>query len=298
MHAARSDNLRQQYLQRGHGLANIGYIALMHAALVSWLWSGRALLPFAAFLAASVAICLVHQRILSEWFHEATHWNLLPSRRWNDWSANLLIGSFNGTRVSSNRPGHFRHHAVPEFFTPDDPDTRSAAAGSRTDLARGLFLDLCGWHALQAFARAATSRHDSPAGSSAMTWLVSLALLHGAGFAATVAAGRTDIYPLYFLTLLSLYPVANRFRLYAQHARLEANGGVRLAGSDASRTFHAGPLEQILLHSPMIMYHHEHHAWPSLPYRALRAISRPTMDPNVFGRTGFSVAGAVLGGLP
>ena len=29
----------------------------------------------------SLVVCVTHQRILSEWFHEATHWNLLPDRR-------------------------------------------------------------------------------------------------------------------------------------------------------------------------------------------------------------------------
>lgn len=289
--------LRRRYLGRRHGLANCAYLLAMHAGLLAWLCWGRELLPYPVFIVVSVAFCLVHQRILSEWFHEATHWNLVPGRRWNDALADLLIGTFNGTRVRNNRAGHFRHHAVTVYFTADDPDTRGSAAASRGELVRGLLRDLSGASALTTFLAAARGGEgrNLPA---ALAWLGALLLLHGALLVWSVLAGRADIYPIYFVTLLTLYPIANRFRLYAQHASLETDGSYKLNGSGASRTFHASLVEQVLLHSPMIMYHNEHHAAPNLPYRALRARSRSGTDANAFGRNGIRFARTVVIRLP
>jgi fatty acid desaturase len=271
----------------------------MHAGLAAWLWYGRGWLAYPLFLAVSVLACLVHQRILSEWFHEATHWNLVPSRDWNDRLSDLLLGTFNGTRVKSNRPGHFRHHAASEFFTPEDPDTRGCAAATRSDLLRGLLKDLSGASALQAFL--ATARGET-GGNTASTpgagWFAWLALLHGAAFAVTLRTGRPDIYPLYFLTQLMLYPIANRFRLYAHHARDAGRQRYQLIGSPVSRNFQGTALDLILLQSPMIMYHRAHHEMPALPYRALRALAPRATDPNAFGESGLRVAAAVAGGLP
>ena len=286
--------LRQQFLTWPYGLLNTFWLLAMHATLGVALWFAPP--------AVAVIVCVIHQRLLSEWFHEATHWNLLPDRRWNDRVADLLIGPFNGTRVQSNRPGHFQHHAAREYFVPEDPDTDKAAATTRRELRQGLLRDLTGQTALSAFFRAASRGSTGKnSGGSEWLWLGALALLHGAGFAATVAAGRWELYPLYFGSLLTLYPVANRVRLYAQHAEVGPDGTVHLNGSTASRTCHAGLLEQVLLHGPMIMYHHEHHARPVLPYRALRGLALQSTarapDPNVTVRSGWQLTAGLLRSL-
>jgi fatty acid desaturase len=291
--------LRRQHLRWYHGALNVAWLLLMHGALLGWLWYGRDLAPYAIYLAAAVGVCLVHQRLLSEWFHEATHWNLVPDRNWNDRLANLLMGTFNGSRVEDNRSGHFRHHALSEFFTPDDPDTRLQAASTRGELLRGIARDLCGQTAIRVFLGAWAAGRQRPREGVGTTvgWVLWLLACHGAGLAVSLAHHRYEIYPLYYLTLLSLYPVVNRFRLYGQHAALRPDGSVYLAGSRTSRTVHAGRLEQLLLNSPVIMYHFEHHAWPGLPYRALRAVSKRSQDPNQFATSGFGIVRGVLAGI-
>jgi fatty acid desaturase len=297
--AQRDTDLRRQYLRGHHGVLNVAWLLAMHGALIGWLWYGREIVPLGVYLPAAVLVCVVHQRQLSEWFHEATHWNLVGDRAWNDRLGNLLLGTFNGTRVANHRPGHFRHHAVSAFFTPEDPDTRLAAASTRGELLRGILGDLCGYTAIRVFLGAFAAERGRPRGGAgtAAGWLLWLVTFHGVALAITVVHQRYEIYPLYYGTLLSLYPVANRFRLYGQHAGVREDGTVFLDGSTASRTFHAGWLEQLLLNSAVIMYHFEHHARPSLPYRALRAISRRSEDPNEFGTSAFRVAGAVLAGI-
>ena len=291
--------LRGQYLQWHHGVANVAYLLIMHAILLGWLWYGRLLVPYVGFVGLSLLACLIYQRILSEWFHEATHWNLVANRTWSDRLADLLIGPFNGTRVKHNRPAHFRHHAVIEFFTPDDPDTDKAAATNREEMIRGILRDLSGRTAIEAFLsaiRAGTTRENNGVGGD-LVWFFWLALIHGAGLYVTFGAGYFEIYPIYFISLLTLYPVANRLRLYVQHAWVGEDGSISLAHSRASRTFFANPIEQLILSSPMIMYHHEHHVAPSLPYRALRAMAKPSDDPNVFSTRPFRLIGKALVGL-
>jgi fatty acid desaturase len=47
------------------------------------------------------------------------------------------------------------------------------------------------------------------------------------------------------------------------------------------------------------MYHHEHHQYPHLPYRALRQVSEPSDDDvNRYTRSRWHVLRAVYTGLP
>jgi fatty acid desaturase len=74
-----------------------------------------------------------------------------------------------------------------------------------------------------------------------------------------------------------------------------------ITGSSVARDCDAGLLEQVLLHSPMIMYHGTHHERPALPYRALRAAVRAQRRAGaavVHGNGGLRLVRAVLRGLP
>ena len=279
---------RRDYLRWWHGAANTFYIVGMHAALIVWLWYGRDLLPYPYFLAVSILGALVHQRILSEWFHEAVHWNIVSNKKWSDRLANLLTGPFNGVRIKSARKKHFQHHRVESFFMGDDPDTCAAAVINKRELLLGLLRDVSGMTAIEAFL--SVSANDASKSKESMFigifWLAYLLVIHGSLFYITVSAGYYDVYPIYFVTLISLYPIANRLRLYLQHATVRDDGTLLIVGSKVSRTYSGGLFSQIFIQSPMIMYHHEHHAFPALPYRALRAMvtARPSSDVNTHGK--------------
>ena len=243
-------------------------------------------------------VAALHQRFVSEWFHEATHWNLVPDRRWNDRLGDVLLGLLFGARLATNRVGHFEHHDQPDFFHPDDPDTAAAVVGSRRELRRALLRDLLGLTGLRQYLGIVTRGRSVPSASSVTVgWFGLLAAVHGPGFAATIWAGRWEIYPLYFGSLLTLYPLVNRIRLYGQHAAIDDNGRGFLAGSDVSRTIFGNALEKLLLNSPVMMYHHQHHVWPHLPWRALRQVAKPSPDPNVDTRSCLVPLHALVRGL-
>lgn len=290
---------RKRYLGWHHGLINVLYLLALHVILVAWLWYGRDFVNAGIYLITALLVSVVYFRILTEWFHEATHWNLVPDRRLNDWLGDFLIGTPIGTRVQSNRPGHFRHHATNEFFVEDDPDTSLQGASSRRELISGIAKDLCGYTAMVMFWRATRLGAESARGGagSTLAWFVWLVIVHGSLLLLTINAARYEIYPIYVFSLICLYPVANRFRLCLQHAAVRDDGSIYLIGSGVSRTCHGSLLAQLFLQSPMIMYHFEHHAQPSLPYRALRAISKPSDDPNQFSSRSMQLIGAALGRL-
>jgi fatty acid desaturase len=85
---------------------------------------------------------------------------------------------------------------------------------------------------------------------------------------------------------------------YGQHVTLEASGASRFRDSATSRTIDGGRLDRIVHTSPRLMYHHEHHAYPHLPYRALRALVDPGADVNRYARKRWAVLRAAYKGLP
>ncbi|HUF83191.1 MAG TPA: fatty acid desaturase, partial [Acidimicrobiia bacterium] len=118
-------------------------------------------------------------------------------------------------------------------------------------------------------------------------------------FAGAIWIGRVDAVVLYYGTLATLYPLLNRLRTYGQHVALDESGTSRFDGSGVSRTIDAGVLDHIVHTSPRLMYHHEHHQYPHLPYRALRRVVEPNGDDvNRYARSRWRVLRAVYAGLP
>jgi fatty acid desaturase len=86
-----------------------GYVVLVGsvAALVAWAPPLPVGLAFAALGALVIGYALAY---LNNFFHEATHYNLLPRRRVNDLATNLLMGWLFGSSISTYRKIHFQHH--------------------------------------------------------------------------------------------------------------------------------------------------------------------------------------------
>jgi fatty acid desaturase len=285
---------RRDYLTTGHGALNVVHVIGSHALLVAWLLVGFELVPLAAYIPLSACACLIHQRAMSEWVHEGAHFNLVPNRPWNDRLTNLLAGIWFALPVRVYRETHFAHHRKSEFFVSDDPDTAFLGVSSRRSFWRGVLSDLTGVTILRQFLRFEVNEHKaSQRGALLLSAAANAAILVGA-----YQLGNLYAPLIYYVSLATLYPLLNRLRTYGQHVTVNDAGRSQFAGSGTSRTIDAGLLDRIVYTSPRLMYHHEHHLSPHLPYRALKRTARPSNDRNRYTRSRWAVMKSIYLGLP
>jgi fatty acid desaturase len=289
------------------GAKNVASLLLAHLAIVV-LWAIVLSAPWGHWLAWLAPIaCALHQKATSEWMHEAAHHNFVPSRAWNDRLIDALGCVLFFEDIQEHRRKHFRHHRGGGFFSGGDPDTAALAIRTRRDLLRGIAEDLCGVTALRAIADKAS--HDEPPASAhggkrarravALSAVVYLAL---ALLLAVALPGPAWLaVPVYLATLVTLYPLLNRMRVYSQHVELTEDGRAVVVGSHASRTIRPdglGLLDRCLVSSRVMMFHAEHHEHPALPFRQLEQLAVAHDDRNRHARSRAALLRQVFAGLP
>ena len=105
------------------GLKNILRISTFHFALFLWFWKSPSIFSPPIQIIISILLCYIHQKEVSEWIHEASHYNFFPGRFLNDFLTNTLVSVFSGFSIAAYRNGHFRYHQFKDYFREDDPDT-------------------------------------------------------------------------------------------------------------------------------------------------------------------------------
>jgi fatty acid desaturase len=287
--------LRRDHLRPVHSVLNVAQLALADALLVAWFWLGHAYLPLVVYVPLSLVACVIHQRAMSEWIHEAAHYCLTRSRRWNDVLGNLLSGIWFALPVGVYRASHTAHHRADGFFTDDDPETVFLDVETRPEFRRAILRDLVGGTMVVQYRR---FRAEQSKGGGGLGLRIVFALCLLGLVAAMIAIGRVDVIVLYYGSLVTLYPLLNRLRTYVQHARLDATGHVMVAGSEISRTTDCGLVDRVLWTSPRLLYHDEHHRYPYLPWRALVAMHEPSDDVNRYVTRRWPVLRAIYRALP
>ncbi len=287
--------LRRTHLRPRDSLLNVAHLAATDAVLIAWFWLGFAWLPWWAYVPLSLVACVIHQRAMSEWIHEAAHYSLMGSRRWNDILGNLLSGNWFALPVGVYRASHSAHHLADGFFGPDDPETVFLDVPTRREFRRAILRDLVGGTMVVQYRR---FRAEQSQGGGGLGLRIVFAGCLLALLAGMVWIGRLDVIALYYGSLVTLYPLLNRLRTYVQHARLDPDGVVTVAGSHASRTTDCGLVDRIVWTSPRLLYHEEHHRYPYLPWRALAELCEPSDDVNRYVRRRVPVLRAIYHGLP
>lgn len=265
-----------------------------HALLAAWFVLGYAGLPFALFAPLTVVASVVHQKAMSEWIHEGGHFNVVASRRWNDRLTNALAGIWFGITADAYRSTHFPHHARRGFFVDDDPDTSFLTITSRRELHRAVARDLLGLTTARQFLRFGSSHKPS---SERKAFMAVAAVFHLALVAVLFSVGRLDAYVLYYGTLVFVYPLHNRLRVYGQHVTVDEEGRALVVSSGTSRTIDGGFLDRVLWTSPRLLYHFEHHRQPHLPWRAHAGLCAHAGDENTYTRRRYGVLRDIYLGL-
>ena len=279
---ARADHLRPL-----HGILNVTRLALWHATIALWAWLGWNYLAWPAYVGFGALLCLAHQREMNDWAHEAVHWNLHPDRRINEIFGNLFASFWFGMPLTALRRAHLLHHKTNAFFVPEDPDTGALRIESRRDFIRGVLSDLSGFGALSHYAGYLLGRTNSNVldaktrhAVSARWRMPAVIAGHITLFAILVWIGRWQIYVLYYLTLITLYRFSHRIRIYGQHLTIAEDETGSCNGSTISRTIVGNFFDKLIFASDVMLYHHEHHNRPDLPYRALRVACERKTDRN------------------
>lgn len=263
---------------RVEGMRNLLLLVGAHAALVTfWLLVSATPLGLGLVLAAPIA-CVLHQKAMSEWLHEAAHWNFLPDRKWNDRIIQLLAGTLFLDDIEVHRERHFIHHRRGRFFAGADLEATRLDAHAPRDVVVGILRDLCGLTALSAIMERSDALGDRPITcarrqarivlGSLMTYVsATLLLAHFAPVPAwSTSTGVSAVpawipAPLYLATLATIYPLFNRFRAYVRHA------------VDPTSL-----VDRVFVTSKVVLFHAEHHAHPTLPFRQLEQLARGRDD--------------------
>lgn len=292
-------------LTLGMGIRNVAWLLSANlvwvAAAALWLWA-----PAGPWLLAAgggfLAACWIHRKELSEWMHEGVHFNFFPHRTWNDRLLNALAGWLFFEELSLHRARHFVHHRDVGYFQSADPETGPLNIQTQSDFWKGVLQDIGGFTALRAIQASQGNYASRKCLKKNQRFRILSFVIHSAlitslltGFGARGAA----LVGLHFFSLVSLYPLLNRIRVYSQHLEIAPNGRTLARGSRTSRTLETSVLDRIALHSRVMMYHWEHHHFPTLHYRQLVNIcARDKNDPNRYAVGRFATLTRLYMGLP
>ncbi len=243
---------------------NLLQVLAWHAALIA---AGSATGHHPACWFLFILICLTHQRAMSEWTHEASHFNfMIGRRRLNDFLQNLLIAPIFFKTIATHRAAHFDHHAHRAFFVDNDEETMFYQVSSRRGLLRACLMDLIGLTALRLFLVSRKHRVKSP------TWLVLWPFVAHFGIAALLLLnGHWKLYLVYDVLLVSVHIFLMRLRIFFQHVELPPPAGGPVKHTTVPRNLRGNLLIRFLFTSDLMAFHQAHHDKPGIPFRELIA---------------------------
>jgi fatty acid desaturase len=221
------------------------------------------------------ALIAARQHALLIIMHDASHFRLLPNRRWNDRVSNWLLAYPMLVTTEAYRHNHLAHHL--HLNSDDDPDWVRKRGRSEwqfpknrwqlftllaRDLVGGGFLDT-----LKAIHNLGGSRKTKaapvPKGGSlgrAVYYIIIVSAIYNLGIGKHVL-----LY--WFLPAFTLLPVMLRVRSIAEHFGLEATHEL-----NASRNYRCGIIESAILAPHNVGYHLDHHLFPSVPFYNLPSL--------------------------
>jgi fatty acid desaturase len=199
-------------------------------------------------------------------FHEATHFNLLPSRTWNDRVANVVMGPLLLTEIRFYRALHMAHHAS----LGGHGDTEISY---RKPLTAGFILScLSGMRVFEVilFRKLKSSSRANQRQSNVALWG---ALLHASIFLTALYFGHTALAFSWILGVVCFVPFFGALRQQLEHRRLGSGSETyetKVHGR-FTRTFAVGVFGR-LFGAAGFNRHLIHHWDPTLSYTCFEAV--------------------------
>lgn len=238
--------------------------------------------------------------------HDASHYTLLPNKRWNDWFADLFLfwptfstvdgfryfhgdhHRFLGTAQDKNRILWHTHNKDGELTTewryPKSVGELSLRILIRMAFFTGFFWILLGL--LNIFLGKNALKQKSLA--SRLPRLLFYAVI----FAFLTYAGLWWEFLLYWIIPFCTWHMAIEYiRLICEHSAVKGEAPYHLTRTTVPRF-----LEKMLIIPRNIGYHHEHHWYPAVPFYHLPKLHRLLTEKTGFGRYG-NISSSVLTSL-
>ena len=216
---------RQNFLTEKFSLINLINIMFLHIFIILFfIFLEYNTINSITYFLFGWVVCSVHQRQVSEWLHEGIHFNIHKNKIINDFVSKYFLGYLMGIPLNSIRKNHFNHHAQKDFFGPDDDDTAYAKFSNTRHLLLSVFLDLIGFNAIKnylvAFFKTSGEKNVKVVGNSFFKNFLPIIILQISLIIFFVSIGKFYLYILYYFSLISLYPLLSRIRVYGQHLHL------------------------------------------------------------------------------
>jgi len=263
-------------------------------AVLAWLWQ---LLPDYWWVLLILPLGILQHALLNI-VHEASHYSLLPDRRWNDRVADLLAALPIGHTVASYRLTHNDHHLY--LRTARDPSSYVTRPDlTNGDIRRTLLFLLGGRLVWELLARSLLGRRleaEAAAEPALMKATDRQRLLAVAGWqlaalALSLLLGLQWFWLTWLLVVMTVTPVLDGLRTIVEH---RAGSGESVGTAWHTRSHHRHWLVSALM-APFFQYHWEHHLFPGLPHHQLAALHRTLLTLDVAGSR--PVSGGFFGTL-
>ncbi|MCW5892124.1 MAG: fatty acid desaturase [bacterium] len=245
----------------------LGFVGLAAAAALPCLTRDAGLAGAAAGTLAGGLGIGVALAYLGNFFHEAAHWNLAPSRAWNDRLANLLIGPLILQEIEHYRRVHFTHHR--HLGMPEDQEYTYVRPLDWWFVASGL----TGLAVLETLSRPAPQSGGRRLSGRA---LVMALVAHGSVLGVAALAGQWTLVLAWLGGAGAVLPFVAALRTLLEHRDLAARPEVdyrRVPHGPVNRLFGDGVLARTL-GSAGFNRHLLHHWEPQVPCTRLADLER------------------------
>jgi fatty acid desaturase len=218
------------------------------------------------------------QHALGVLVHEGVHYRVSPSRFWNDFLSDYLAGYYLLTPTAGYRAFHLKHHQL--LDTPEDPERITLDRFPKEwsfPMSAGRFLlyllrDLIGvWPKPMLVLFTVIWSFLGP---ERRTHLLRIGALLGFLVIGAGVTGHLVTYViLWWVPLMTVFPMCFRMRTVAEHSGLES-GARRYTRSkvdvlDTTRTVISTVPGRLVFGPHNVGLHVEHHLYPSVPFYRL-----------------------------